>query len=89
MFVSGLVLAGLGMVATLFGTEVANAMIGPDGVPAAYAFMAANLLAEVLLTLGLVLVAVSPLARMMERPPKRPDEHTVLIRGALDRRRQK
>ena len=87
MFVAGLVLAGLGTVATLFGTEVANGMIGPEGAPPFFALRAADLLAQILLTLGLVLVAVSPLARMMERPPKRPDEHTVLLRETLDRRR--
>ena len=76
MFVAGLVLAGLGIVATLFGTDFANGMIGPDGVPSFFALRAADLLAQILLTLGPVLVAVSPLARMMERSPKRPDEHT-------------
>ncbi len=89
MFVAGLVLAGLGIVATLFDTEVANGMIGPDGVPSVFALRAADLLAQIPLTLGLVLVAVSPLARMMERPPKRPDVHTVLLRETLDRRRKK
>lgn len=89
MFVAGLVLTGLGIIATLFGTEVANALIGPDGMPAVFAMMAANLLAQILLTLGLVLLAVSPLARMMERPLPRPDEHPVLFRETLDRRRKR
>ena len=52
-FVAGLVLAGLGIVATLFGTEFANGMIGPDGVPSFFAMRAADLLAQILLTLGL------------------------------------
>ncbi|MCD2441145.1 hypothetical protein LQ757_02535 [Agromyces sp. SYSU K20354] len=89
MFVAGLVLACLGVVASLFATELANGMIGPDGMPPFIALRAADLLAQILLTLGLVLVAVSPLARMLERPIKRPDEHTVLLRETLDRRRRK
>ena len=87
MFVIGLVLAGLGAAATLVSTEVANAMIGPEGVNAYLALGIADLLAQILLTLGLVLIAVSPLARLIEQPPKRMDEHTVLIRETLDRRK--
>ena len=88
MFVIGLVLAGLGVAARLVSTEVANAMVGPEGVNAYLALGIADLLAQILLTLGLVLLAVSPLARLIEQPPKRVDEHTVLIRETLDRRKK-
>lgn len=89
MFVIGLVLAGLGVAATLVSTEVANAMMRPGGVDPYLALGIADLLSQILLTLGLVLLAVSPLARLLEQPPKRVDEHTVLIRETLDRRRTK
>ena len=85
MFIVGLILSAIGIIARLFGLEIANSLIGPD-LLAGTAFTIAGILAEVLLTLGLVLVAVSPLARLVEQPPKRPDDTTVLIRDALDRR---
>lgn len=62
MFLVGLVLSAIGIVARVFGSEIA------------------------LLTLGLVLVAVSPLARLVEQPRKRPDDTTLLIRDTLARR---
>lgn len=85
MFVIGLVLTAVGIVARVFALEIANALIGPELV-AGIAFTIAGLLGEVLLTLGLVLVAVSPLARLVEQPRKRPDATTVLFRETLEAR---
>lgn len=85
MFVIGLVLSAVGVLARLFGAQIANSLVGPDLI-AGTAFTIASLLGEVLLTLGLVLVAVSPLARLVEHPPKRPDDTTMLIRDTLTRR---
>lgn len=85
MFIAGLIFSVVGIVARLFGLEIANSLVGPD-LLAGTAFTIASILAEVLLTLGLVLVAVSPLARLVEQPPKRPDDTTLLIRDTLDRR---
>jgi hypothetical protein len=85
MFLIGLVLSAIGIVVRLFGLEIANGLIGSD-LLAGTAFTIAGLLGEVLLTLGLVLVAVSPLARLVEQPPKRRDDTTLLIRDSLARR---
>ncbi|TAJ47280.1 MAG: hypothetical protein EPO52_12320 [Herbiconiux sp.] len=85
MFWIGLALSVIGVSARLFGLQIANSLIGPE-LLAGTAFTIAEILAEVLLTLGLVLVAVSPLARLVEHPPKRPDDTTLLIRDTLDRR---
>ncbi|MCS5734440.1 hypothetical protein [Herbiconiux daphne] len=86
MFIVGLALTAAGVVAQIFGAELANSLIGPQGLLAGVAYSVAGLVAQVLLTLGLVLLAVSPLARLIENPPKRPDDRTVLLRETLDRR---
>ena len=86
MFVTGIVLTVVGLLATVFGTTVAFAITGPGQVALGVASGTATALAQIFLTLGLVLLAVSPLARMLEQPRKRPHEHTILLRDTLDRR---
>ncbi|MCS5718011.1 hypothetical protein N1027_07655 [Herbiconiux sp. CPCC 205763] len=86
MFAGGLALVGLGVLAMTFSSQIVFAVIGNDAMALSVASGISGALGQAILTLGVVLVGVSPLARMLERPLKRPDERTVLIRESLDRR---
>lgn len=86
MFVGGLIVTALGVLATAFSDSLVYALIGNDATALLAASGIVGALSQAVLTLGVVLAGVSPLARMLERPLKRPDERTVLIRESLDRR---
>lgn len=86
MFVTGIVSTVVGVVATLFGSTFAFSIGGSDQVALGVVLGLVGVLAQILLTLGIVLIAVSPLARMLEQPRKRPDQNTVLIHDSLKRR---
>jgi hypothetical protein len=86
MFVGGLLVTALGVLALTFSTPLVYALIGNDATALLAVSGIVAGLSQAILTLGVVLVGVSPLARMLERPLKRPDERTVLIRESLDRR---
>lgn len=89
IFVSGLTLTVLGIVAAFVAAPIAFAIAPPYGDSYATAGTIAGLVSEITLTLGLVLLGTSPLARMVENPPKKPDTHTVLLRDTLTRRAQR
>jgi len=86
MFLTGLVLTALGIVLSIFGVTVMTVLIQSTDAAAGTAAVIVSVLAQIVLTLGVVLLAVSPLARMIEAPPKRPEAHTVLLREGLDKR---
>jgi hypothetical protein len=86
MFLGGLMLVAVGVLAMTFSSAIVYALIGNDAFALATASGVTGALSQAVLTLGVVLVGVSPLARMLEQPRKRPDERTVLLRETLDRR---
>ncbi|WP_382310022.1 hypothetical protein [Herbiconiux sp. UC225_62] len=86
LFVGGLLVVALGVLAMTFSAQLVYAMIGNDATALGIVGGIAGALSQAILTLGVVLVGVSPIARMLERPLKRLDERTVLIRESLDRR---
>jgi len=86
MFVTGLALTLVGVALRLFGTELGNLVTSPEGLPPFFALAVVDLLGQITLTLGLVLIGVSPIARLLEEPRKRPDARTVLLRETLDKR---